>query len=321
MLLEVAHAGAADGVQLSARRTRVIQHAEQSVGRRAGVLYLANTVGAVAGQPRRRLRAAAVARLADEHDGPDASPPGLRLVPLYLATIRSVRIRRSASPILIPASIAVAALAAWLLLPVRLHQRARAAEAGTGTSACSIRAKASTRSSRSRRPSGKGRRLMTNGHAMSATWPLSQRYMRALAHVPLLMMRRPGSRASVIGFGVGNTTAAATLHPSMQRVEVADLSRNVLESRVLVQRAPTATCSAIRSVSVYVNDGRHHLLMQPAGVMRSHRARAAADWLCRRGGALLGGVLPARAHAAEAERVRQPVAAGLPGADRRRRCR
>ena len=35
--------------------------------------------------------------------------------------------------------------------------------------------------------SGKGRRLMTNGHAMSATWPLSQRYMRALAHVPLLM--------------------------------------------------------------------------------------------------------------------------------------
>ncbi len=32
----------------------------------------------------------------------------------------------------------------------------------------------------------------------------------------------------VIGFGVGNTTHAATLHPSIRRVEVADLSRDVL---------------------------------------------------------------------------------------------
>jgi hypothetical protein len=63
---------------------------------------------------------------------------------------------------------------------------------------------------------GKGRRLMTNGHAMSATWPLSQRYMRALAHVPLLMTDNP-ERVLVIGFGVGNTTAAATLHPTVQR--------------------------------------------------------------------------------------------------------
>src|SRR5205814_877196 len=70
--------------------------------------------------------------------------------------------------------------------------------------------------------------LMTNGHAMSATWPLSQRYMRALAHVPLLMIDNP-TRALVIGFGVGNTTQAATLHPSIERVEVADLSRNVLD--------------------------------------------------------------------------------------------
>src|SRR5437667_251153 len=74
---------------------------------------------------------------------------------------------------------------------------------------------------------GKGRRLLTNGHPMSATTRLSQRYMRALAHIPLLSMEQPET-VLVIGFGVGNTTHAATLHPSVTRVEVADLSRDIL---------------------------------------------------------------------------------------------
>ena len=52
--------------------------------------------------------------------------------------------------------------------------------------------------------------------------------MRALAHIPLLMMEEPAS-VLVIGFGVGNTTHAATLHPSVRRVEIADLSRNILD--------------------------------------------------------------------------------------------
>ena len=51
--------------------------------------------------------------------------------------------------------------------------------------------------------------------------------MRALAHVPLLSMAAP-RRVLVIGFGVGNTVHAATLHPSVERVDVAELSRHVL---------------------------------------------------------------------------------------------
>jgi len=38
---------------------------------------------------------------------------------------------------------------------------------------------------------GRGRTLNTNGHPMSSTAPPSQRYMRALAHVPLLSMDAP----------------------------------------------------------------------------------------------------------------------------------
>jgi tetratricopeptide (TPR) repeat protein len=66
----------------------------------------------------------------------------------------------------------------------------------------------------------------------------------------------------VIGFGVGNTTHAATLHPSVARVELADLSRDILAhasyfrdgNKNVLNHAP---------VAVYVNDGRQHLQMQP----------------------------------------------------------
>ena len=166
---------------------------------------------------------------------------------------------------------------------------------------------------------GIGRRLLTNGHPMSATTPLSQRYMRALAHIPLLAMESPEA-VLVIGFGVGNTTHAASLHPSIRRVEVADLSTDILASAGYFKAANGDVLRDPR-VAVYVNDGRQHLQMQPAALLRSDHAGAAADWLCRRGGAVFAGVLRAGAHAAQAGRLRQPVAAGVPGSRRRPRWR
>jgi Flp pilus assembly protein TadD/SAM-dependent methyltransferase len=96
---------------------------------------------------------------------------------------------------------------------------------------------------------------------MSGTAPLAQRYMRALAHVPLLMIDEP-ERVLVIGFGVGNTTHAATLHPSVKRVEVADLSKDVLAHAEYFSDANHHVLND-PDVVVYVNDGRHHLQMQP----------------------------------------------------------
>src|SRR5262249_52352071 len=105
--------------------------------------------------------------------------------------------------------------------------------------------------------------LLTNGHPMSATTKLSQRYMRALAHIPLLVMPHADS-VLVIGFGVGNTTHAATLHPGIRRVDVADLSRDILGSAGYFDEVNHGGLGDAR-VRVYVNDGRHHLQMQPAG--------------------------------------------------------
>jgi spermidine synthase len=85
--------------------------------------------------------------------------------------------------------------------------------------------------------------------------------MRGLAHIPLLAIANPQS-VLVIGFGVGNTTHAATLHPSIQRVEVADLSRGVLAHADYFANVNQRVLGDPR-VAVYVNDGRQHLQMQP----------------------------------------------------------
>ena len=105
------------------------------------------------------------------------------------------------------------------------------------------------------------RELLTNGHQMSSTHPKAQRYMRAFAHVPLLSMEHPTS-ALVICFGVGTTTHAVSLHRSVTRIDVADLSRNVLEHAPWFIESNHDVLRDPR-VSVFVNDGRHHLLMQP----------------------------------------------------------
>jgi len=249
----------------------LIQRAEQSVGRRAGVLYLANTAGAVAGSlvagfvllPRFGLQTSTTVLMLAAAAG---------LVPLYLA-VRAAGSRLPAtgaagnresvvgSRVRIGATVvAAAALGAWLTLPSDFI-RARALPQPGANERVLNQSEGINEIITITETTGKGRRLMTNGHAMSATWPLSQRYMRALAHVPLLMVDNP-TRALVIGFGVGNTTQAATLHPSIQRVEVADLSRNVLNHASWFE-ATNGNVLRDPRVTVYLNDGRHHLLMQP----------------------------------------------------------
>ena len=101
-----------------------------------------------------------------------------------------------------------------------------------------------------------GRLLFTNGHPMSGTSLGSQRYMRAFAHLPLLMTERP-ERALVICFGVGSTLHATSLHP-LSSIDLADLSRGVLSHAGYFRDNNHDVLSDAR-VSVYVEDGRQHL--------------------------------------------------------------
>ena len=241
----------------------VVQHAEAAVGRRAGVLYLANTIGAVAGSllagfvllPTLGIQTtAAVLTLA----------AGLAIAPLAL-TIPS----RREKPVLALSLIVVAfAFVGWLRLAPDHVLREAMSPRPPGERVLSLSEGVNEVIEVAEAP-GRGRGLITNGHPMSSTAWLDQRYMRALAHVPLLSIGT-GARVLVIGFGVGNSTQAAALHSSVERIDVVDLSRSILEHAGYFRDANGGVLGD-RRVRVYVNDGRQHLRMvSPAHVQLDH---------------------------------------------------
>jgi spermidine synthase len=257
MLIEVALPSLVAGLAFPLANA-IVQHARDAVGRRAGVLYAANTFGAVTGSlitgyvllPRLGMQGAAACL---------AGVAVLAIGPLARAS--SDR-RGDGRPViaLMGASLAgIGALLVWLLQPSDfMVQRALGHAAGDRVL---TRSEGVNELLAVVEREGRGRGLLTNGHAMSSTALLDQRYMRALAHIPLLSMERP-ERVLVIGFGVGNTTHAATMHSSVMRVDVADVSRNILEHANYFRDANRDVLRD-RKVSVFINDGRQHLQMAP----------------------------------------------------------
>jgi spermidine synthase len=257
MLVEVALPSLIGGLAFPLANA-LVQDAEASVGRRAGVLYAANTIGAVAGSlatgylllPRLGMQVSA---------GVLAGFAALTIVPLYLALQPQSR-----RPV-VPAgagALAVVALVIWFVLPPDFLVHRALGTRDANERVVRLSEGITELLAVVERP-GRGRGLLTNGHAMSSTAVLDQRYMRALAHVPLLAMGQPG-RVLVIGFGVGNTVHAATLHTSVQHVDVADLSKGILEHASYFR---DANHDVLRDpkVAVFVNDGRQHLQMTAPG--------------------------------------------------------
>jgi spermidine synthase len=253
----------------------IVQRTELAVGRRAGLLYLANTFGAVCGAiatgfvllpllgmqrsatvlmvaallsivPLVRLQADPTA----DSRGPAADS---RRTPVGSGFSRTL-------PLATSLALGLIAIAVWLSLPsdyvlsrALLFPLQRAYTISEGVTELIAVTDG---------PDG-GRVLVTNGHPMSSTELLSQRYMRAMAHVPLLTLDNP-QRVLVLCYGVGNTAHAATLHPTVRRVDVVDLSRHVLEQSSYFKQVNADVLTDPR-VSVYINDGRHHLQMDGDG--------------------------------------------------------
>ena len=233
----------------------MVERVEDSIGRRAGLLYLANTFGAVCGSivtgfvllPMLGMQRSAAVLMAAATGAIVATTPGVASL-LY------------ATP-------GVIAIIVWMFLPADFllsrallfpPQRAYTVSEGA-TELVAV----------TDGPDG-GRVLVTNGHPMSSTELLSQRYMRAMAHIPLLLMDNP-ERVLVLCFGVGNTAHAATLHPTVKRVEIVDLSRHILEHAGYF-KAFNGDVLHDRRVDVYINDGRHHLQMDVEAGLQPHPA-------------------------------------------------
>jgi spermidine synthase len=243
----------------------IVQRIEQSVGRRAGLLYLSNTAGAVAGAlatgfvllPMLGIQGSATTLMLTA---------ALAIVPLFVtADHEGSKLADHKGPryLAMAGSIALAgiALVLWLALPPRYVIMRAQAPVTDGQRLLTLSEGVTEVIAVADQP-GRGRMLLTNGHPMSSTDLLSQRYMRALAHIPLLAIDNPED-VLVLCFGVGNTAHAATLHPSVKRIEVVDLSRHVLAHSAYFRDANRDVLEDPR-VSIFVNDGRHHLLMRRA---------------------------------------------------------
>jgi spermidine synthase len=101
-------------------------------------------------------------------------------------------------------------------------------------------------------------RLVTHGYSMSSSDPRSKRYMKLFAWLPLAL--HPEARdALLICFGVGSTARALADTPELRRIDVVDISRDILQSSDLIFPDPSRNPLRDPRVTTRVEDGRFYL--------------------------------------------------------------
>jgi spermidine synthase len=98
-------------------------------------------------------------------------------------------------------------------------------------------------------------RLVSNSFSMSANNVASDRYMREFVYWPMALHPAP-RRALLICFGMGNTARALVRTRELERIDVVDLSPDILELSSIVFPDPESHPLRDRRVNVHVEDGR-----------------------------------------------------------------
>ena len=102
-------------------------------------------------------------------------------------------------------------------------------------------------------------RLLTNSHSMSGSHFASARYMRYFVYLPVALHPAP-NKALLISYGVGITARALADTSSLERIDVVDISKDILElGRIVFPKPGTFPLDDPR-VRVHVEDGRFFLL-------------------------------------------------------------
>jgi spermidine synthase len=102
-------------------------------------------------------------------------------------------------------------------------------------------------------------KMATNSYGMSATSTLAQRYMKLFVYLPFALQPEPVD-ALLISYGVGMTAKALTENTSLERIDVVDISRDILEMNRIVYPDIDEYPLSDPRVSVHIEDGRHFLL-------------------------------------------------------------
>lgn len=105
-------------------------------------------------------------------------------------------------------------------------------------------------------------RLLTDGFAMSGTMQFARRYQKLYVYWPVAMHPDP-RRALVISFGVGNTAKALVDTRSLERIDVVDISRDILDLSKIIFSDPATHPLHDPRVQVHIEDGRFYLQATP----------------------------------------------------------
>ncbi len=100
--------------------------------------------------------------------------------------------------------------------------------------------------------------MLTNSFSMSATGYGARRYMKLYAYWPLAV-RPDVKRALLVGYGVGNTAKALVDSRSLDTIDVVDLSRDILQTSVVIYPEVGGRPLDDPRVRVHVEDGRYFL--------------------------------------------------------------
>jgi hypothetical protein len=101
-------------------------------------------------------------------------------------------------------------------------------------------------------------RLLTNGFSMSATGFEGKRYMKLFVYLPVALHPAP-RRALLISYGLGSTAKALTDTRELERIDVVDISKDVLEMNRVVYPDVAAFPLNDPRVQVHIEDGRYFL--------------------------------------------------------------
>jgi spermidine synthase len=100
-------------------------------------------------------------------------------------------------------------------------------------------------------------RLVTNGFSMSGTAVPAMRYMRYFVYWPMVLHRGPVKHALVVCYGVGVTAGAALDLPSVESIDVAEISPDVVAVSDLI--VPSNHPLHDPRVRLHLEDGRQLL--------------------------------------------------------------
>jgi len=102
-------------------------------------------------------------------------------------------------------------------------------------------------------------RLVTDNYSMSATDLYAKRYMKLYVYLPVALQSNP-KNALLICFGCGSTAKALTDTKSLERIDIVDTSRNIVEMSRVIYPAPGENPVHDPRTRIHIEDGRFFLL-------------------------------------------------------------